>query len=165
MATAHGEAGTIGSSGVQPLHSTGRKEGSREEFRCGALLSPAADPWSAADNRPLSVLDQTVAIPRRGPDDRLSSPALLEQPEGHPSQPEDRDRPERDAEGLHQQPWESWRDGDLPSKLVHADLLERQLEQHGPAEAAVTLHLTDDVYLSSYNWARWQLGIPLPVDE
>ena len=26
-------------------------------------------------------------------------------------------------------------------------LLERQLEQHGPAEATVTLHLTDDVYL------------------
>ena len=58
---------------------------------------------------------------------------------GHPPQPDYRYRPEGDAEGLHQQPWESWRDGDLSSKLVHADLLERQLEQHGPAEAAVTL--------------------------
>jgi hypothetical protein len=26
----------------------------------------------------------------------------------------------------------------------------------------VRLSLTDDVYLRSYNWARVQLGIPLP---
>jgi hypothetical protein len=26
----------------------------------------------------------------------------------------------------------------------------------------VRLSLTDDVYLRSYNWARLQLGIPLP---
>jgi hypothetical protein len=28
----------------------------------------------------------------------------------------------------------------------------------------VTLCLTDEVYLRSSNWARWQLGVPLPVD-
>jgi hypothetical protein len=28
----------------------------------------------------------------------------------------------------------------------------------------VTLSLTDDVFLRSYNWARLQLGIPLPPD-
>jgi hypothetical protein len=68
-------------------------------------------------------------------------------------------------------PWESWRaviavlrDSGLPYKREHADVLEQQLEQHGPAEATVTLHLTDDVFLRSYNWARWQLGIPLPVE-
>jgi len=38
------------------------------------------------------------------------------------------------------------------------------LEQHGPGEAEVALSLTDDVFLRSYNWARWQLGIPLPQD-
>ena len=26
------------------------------------------------------------------------------------------------------------------------------------------LSLTDDVYLRSYNWARVELGIPLPLD-
>jgi hypothetical protein len=68
-------------------------------------------------------------------------------------------------------PWESWRaviavlrDSGLPYKREHADVLEQQLEQHGPAEATVTLHLTDDVFLRSYNWARVQLGIPLPVE-
>jgi hypothetical protein len=29
----------------------------------------------------------------------------------------------------------------------------------------VTLHLTDDQFLRSYNWARWQLGITQPVEE
>jgi hypothetical protein len=29
----------------------------------------------------------------------------------------------------------------------------------------VRLSLTDDVFLRSYNWARWQLGILLPVEE
>ena len=68
-------------------------------------------------------------------------------------------------------PWETWRaviavlrDSGLAYKRDHADLLEQQLEQHGPAEATVALHLTDDVFLRSYNWARWQLGIPLPVE-
>jgi hypothetical protein len=31
-------------------------------------------------------------------------------------------------------------------------------------QAMVTLHLTDDLFLRSYTWARWQLGIPLPVE-
>jgi hypothetical protein len=31
-------------------------------------------------------------------------------------------------------------------------------------ETVVTFSLTDDVYLRSYNWARVQLGIPLPPD-
>jgi len=39
--------------------------------------------------------------------------------------------------------------------LVHADLLEQQLEQHPPDQETVTLSLTDDVYVRSYNWARW----------
>jgi hypothetical protein len=38
------------------------------------------------------------------------------------------------------------------------------LETHGPNQATVTHHLTDDVFLRSYTWARWQLRIPLPVD-
>jgi hypothetical protein len=52
--------------------------------------------------------------------------------------------------------WETWRaviaalrDKALPSMLEHADHLEQQLEQHGPAEATVTLHLTDDGFLRS----------------
>jgi len=67
--------------------------------------------------------------------------------------------------------WEDWRAviavlraSGLAYKREHADQLERKLEQHGPDEATVTLHLTDDVYLRSYNWARWQLGIPLPPE-
>ena len=47
--------------------------------------------------------------------------------------------------------------------LEHANVIEAQLERHGPDEATVRLSLTDDVYLRSYNWARLQLGIPLPV--
>ena len=46
----------------------------------------------------------------------------------------------------------------------HADRLEQQLEQHPPNQATVTLHLTDEVFLRSDNWARVQLGIPLPVE-
>jgi len=48
--------------------------------------------------------------------------------------------------------------------LDHADLLEQQLAQHPPDQATLTLSLTDEVLLRSSNWARWQLGIPLPVD-
>jgi hypothetical protein len=48
--------------------------------------------------------------------------------------------------------------------LEHADYLERQFERHGPDEPTVRLSLTDDVFLRSYNWARWQLRIPLPTD-
>jgi hypothetical protein len=51
-----------------------------------------------------------------------------------------------------------------PLKGEHADQLERKLEQHGPDEPTVRLSLTDDVFLRSSNWARWQLGIPLPVE-
>ena len=48
--------------------------------------------------------------------------------------------------------------------LEHADRLEQQLEQHPPDQTTVTLNLTDDVYLRSSTWARWQFGIPLPVE-
>ena len=67
--------------------------------------------------------------------------------------------------------WEDWRAviavlriKALPYMLEHADHIERILEQHGPDETMVTLSLTDDVFLRSYNWARLQLGIPLPVE-
>jgi hypothetical protein len=46
--------------------------------------------------------------------------------------------------------------------LEHADRLEQHLEQHAPGEPTIRLSLTDDVLLRSYNWARWQLGIPVP---
>jgi hypothetical protein len=52
----------------------------------------------------------------------------------------------------------------LPYLLEHADALEQQLERHGPDEPRVRLSLTDDVSLRFSNWARWQLGIPLPVE-
>ena len=68
--------------------------------------------------------------------------------------------------------WEDWRavitalrEKALPYMLEHANHIERLLEQHGPDEAMVRLSLTDDVFLRSYNWARVQLGIPLPVEE
>jgi hypothetical protein len=48
--------------------------------------------------------------------------------------------------------------------LKHADYLEQQLEQHPPNQTTVTLSLTDDLFLRSDTWPRWQLGIPLPVD-
>jgi hypothetical protein len=67
--------------------------------------------------------------------------------------------------------WEEWRAviavlraKALPYMREHADHIERLLEQHPPDQAVVTLTLTDDVFLRSYNWARWQLGIPLPPD-
>jgi hypothetical protein len=68
-------------------------------------------------------------------------------------------------------PWETWRaviaalrEKGLPSMLDHADHLERQLERHGPDEPAVRLSLTDDVFLRSSTWARWELGILLHVE-
>ena len=68
--------------------------------------------------------------------------------------------------------WEDWRAvidvlraKALPYMLEHADHIERLLDQHGPDEARVALSLTDDVFLRSYNWARWQLGIPLSADD
>jgi hypothetical protein len=66
-------------------------------------------------------------------------------------------------------PFETWRAvidalraKGLPYMLEHADHLERLLDQH-PPDAIVRLSLTDDVYLRSYNWARLQLGILLPL--
>jgi hypothetical protein len=68
--------------------------------------------------------------------------------------------------------WEDWRAvihvlhaSGLPYKRDHANQLERQLERHGPDEPTVRLSLTDDVFLRFYNWARVQLGIPLPVEK
>ena len=65
--------------------------------------------------------------------------------------------------------WEDWRAvigvlraKALPYMLEHTDHIERLLEQHAPDEATVRLSLTDIVFLRSYNWARVQLGIPLP---
>lgn len=52
----------------------------------------------------------------------------------------------------------------LPYMLEHANVIEEQLERHGPDEAMARLSLTDDVFPRSYTWVRWQLGIPLPVD-
>lgn len=52
----------------------------------------------------------------------------------------------------------------LPSMLEQADHIERLLERHGPDGATVAMSLTNDVYLRSYNWVRWQLGITLPLD-
>jgi hypothetical protein len=67
--------------------------------------------------------------------------------------------------------WEDWRafiaalcEKGLPYMLDHADALEQQLERHGPDEPTVRQSLTDDVFLRSSTWARWQLGIPLPVE-
>ena len=69
-------------------------------------------------------------------------------------------------------PWETWRAviaalraKGLPYMLEHANVIEEQLERHGPDESTVRLSLTDDVFLRSYNWARVQLGIPLPPPE
>jgi hypothetical protein len=53
----------------------------------------------------------------------------------------------------------------LPYVREHADHIERLLERHGPDEPMVTLSLTDDVFLRSYNGARLELGIPLPPME
>ena len=68
-------------------------------------------------------------------------------------------------------PWETWRaviavlrEKALPYMLEHASHIERQLEQHGPGEPTVRLSLTDDVFLRSSNWARVQLGIPVPAE-
>ena len=69
-------------------------------------------------------------------------------------------------------PWETWRAAidalrakGLPYMLEHSDHIERLLEQHGPGERTVRLSLSNDVFLRSYNWARVQLGIPLPVED
>ena len=50
-------------------------------------------------------------------------------------------------------PWETWqaviavlREKAVPYMPEHADILERQLKQHGPDEATVRLSLTDHVF-------------------
>ena len=65
--------------------------------------------------------------------------------------------------------WEDWRaviawlrEPGPAYRAEHANVIERLLEQHAPDEPMVTLYLTDDVYLRSYNGARVALGIPLP---
>ncbi len=69
-------------------------------------------------------------------------------------------------------PWEDWRaviavlrDKGLPYMREHADIIERCLDQHAADEHPVTLQLTDDVYLRSYNCARLELDLPLPPME
>ena len=55
-------------------------------------------------------------------------------------------------------PWETWRaviavlrEKALPSMLEHANVIEEQLERHGPDEPMVRLSLTDDVFPRFYN--------------
>ena len=69
-------------------------------------------------------------------------------------------------------PFETWRavidalrEKGLPYIVEYAAVLERALDQHAPDEHPVSLILTDDVYLRSYTWARWHLGIPLPAQR
>jgi hypothetical protein len=57
------------------------------------------------------------------------------------------------------------RDGLPPWMRDHAHRIERMLDEHGPGEEVVSLGLSDDVYLRSYNHARLVLGIPLPPPE
>ena len=67
--------------------------------------------------------------------------------------------------------WEDWRaviavlrEKGLPYMIDHANVIEEQLERHGPGEPTVRLSLIDDVFLRSSTWACWQLGIPLSPD-
>ena len=53
----------------------------------------------------------------------------------------------------------------LPYMLEHADSLERQLGQHAPDAQMVSFDPSDDVYLSSFRWARVERDIPLPQVE
>jgi hypothetical protein len=48
--------------------------------------------------------------------------------------------------------------------LDHADAVERQHDRHPLDQVIVTLAITEDVFLRSCNWARWQLRISLPDD-
>ena len=52
----------------------------------------------------------------------------------------------------------------LPHMVEHADRLEQQLEHFPPDQATVALYLADDVYWRSFDWARWRMGTPLPVE-
>ncbi len=69
-------------------------------------------------------------------------------------------------------PFETWRAvidtlraKTLPYMLEHADRLERQLDQYSPGQSMVSLDLNDDIYHRSFNWARLELGLPLPPAE
>jgi hypothetical protein len=48
--------------------------------------------------------------------------------------------------------------------LEHADFLEQQLVRRAPDDATVRLNLPGGIFLRSSTSARWQPGIPLPVD-
>jgi hypothetical protein len=52
------------------------------------------------------------------------------------------------------------REKELPYMREHANRIERLLDRHAADEPMVTLSLTDDVSLRSYNGARLELGIP-----
>ena len=73
--------------------------------------------------------------------------------------------------GTIELPRETWRaviaalrESVMPYMLQHAHVIEEQLERHGPDEPTVRLRLTDEGFLRSDTWARWPLGIPLPVE-
>ena len=64
-------------------------------------------------------------------------------------------------------PWETWRamidflrSTDLPYAHVHADELERKLDETPADRRMVRLSMSDDAYLRSYTLARWRLDIP-----
>jgi hypothetical protein len=48
--------------------------------------------------------------------------------------------------------------------ICKRSIIERLLEQHVPDQDTVALSPTDDVFLRSYTWARFQLRIPLAPD-
>jgi hypothetical protein len=58
--------------------------------------------------------------------------------------------------------WEDWRASiavlrvnGLTHMLEHADRLSRQIDQHPPDAATVSLSLIDAALLRSSNWTRW----------
>jgi hypothetical protein len=53
--------------------------------------------------------------------------------------------------------------GPYSDRKAH-DRPEETTERHAPDQPVVILHLTDDLFPRSFQWARWQLGMPLPVD-
>jgi hypothetical protein len=56
------------------------------------------------------------------------------------------------------------RETGVGSKLEHADLLAQQLKQDLQDSATVSHNRTGDVFLRSFSWVRWQLGIQLPAE-
>jgi hypothetical protein len=59
------------------------------------------------------------------------------------------------------------REGEVPTPacLTRQSIHRTLPGKRAPDEPVVSLSLTNDVFLQSYNWARWQLGIPLPSAE